>query len=317
MPDAAIKPARPHVFGSLTPWRACLTAISFLSCGALADSPPATASPVEPAGTELESIIVEGQRERLERQIRTFATSILLPRYGESLARWQVPICPFVAGLTPGQGEFVRKRVSQIVRDSGAPLAPEKCKTNFVIIMTPEPAVFLRAWGKQNPKFFHDGRGRGDVELVIRTAKPIRVWHNVQSKCPNGRSTFAVQGGEDDSTDVSYIHCSDGSMGSKLRWVTVRKIVAAIVVADSTLIEGRTIGQLADYVAIIGLAQLRRNAEPGTAPTILRLFSEEPNGPQRLTRWDEAFLKSVYATDPESVLQLSRVLAGMYEDLAR
>jgi hypothetical protein len=106
-------------------------------------------------------------------------------------------------------------------------------------------------------------------------------------------------------------------MGSKLRWVTVRKIVAAIVVADSTLIEGRTIGQLADYVAIIGLAQLRRNAEPGTAPTILRLFSEEPNGPQRLTRWDEAFLKSVYATDPESVLQLSRVLAGMYEDLAR
>jgi hypothetical protein len=45
------------------------------------------------------------------------------------------------------------------------------------------------------------------------------------------------------------------------------------------------------------------------------LFSDAE--PQRLTRWDEAFLRSVYATDPESVSQLSRVLASMYEDLAR
>jgi hypothetical protein len=299
-------------------WGAHLAAVlSLLSGIAIAEPSPAAHSQEPPGDAALEAVIVEAQRERerLERQIRAFATSIILPRREESLARWQVPICPLVAGLTPEQGEFVLKRVSQIVRDSGAPLAPEKCKANLVIVMTPEPASFLRGWWKRNPKFFNDGRGLGDTEIFIRTPKPIRVWYNVQSKCPNGRATYETEGSDG---GTAYLRCVDGTLGSKLRWEAVRKIVSAIMIADTALIEGRTIGQLADYIAMVALAQLRRDAEPGSVPTILHLFNgAEPATSQRLSRWDEAFLRSVYASDPESVLQVSEVQAKMYQDLMR
>jgi hypothetical protein len=284
----------------------------------MAGPPPATASPESPATPELEAIIVEAQRERerLERQIQTFATSIVLPRREESLARWQVPICPVVSGLSSEGAEFVLKRVSQIAKDSRAPLAPEKCKPNFVIVVTPEPTSFLRAWWKRNPTFFNDGRGLGDTETFIRTSRPIRVWYNVMSECPDGRATYEIQR----SGDESYVRCIDGSMAtsSKLRWLTVRKIVSAIVVADVALMEGRTLGQLADYIAMIGLAQLRRNVDPGSVPTILKLFADaEPTIPPGLSRWDEAFLRAIYGTDPESTLQLSEVQTHMYRHLMR
>ena len=154
------------------------------------------------------------------------------------------------------------------------------------------------------------------VRKLIRATKPIRVWYNVMSVCPYGRATYEIQGSEDGSR--AYIRCVDGDMGSKLRWVTVRKIVSAIVVADSALIEERTIGQLADYIAMIGLAQLRRNVETGSVPTILRLFADAaPKATQHLSRWDEAFLRSLYATDVESVVQLKAMQARMYGDLVR
>jgi hypothetical protein len=291
-----------------------MAVFSLLSGIAMAGPASATSSTGPPGKPRLEAIIVEGQREReLERRIQTFARSIVLPSWEESLARWQVPVCPFVAGLTPEQSKFVLTRVSQITRDFGAPLAPEQCEPNFLVVVTPEPAAFLRTWWSRNPKFFNDDRGLGGVEIFVRSTKPIRIWHNVVSKCPDGRTTYEVYGNEGES----FIRCVDGLMGSKLRWVTVRKIVSAIVVADPALIEGLTIGQLADYVAMIGLVQIRRNANPGDAPTILNLFANTGPRTQELSRWDQAFLRSLYATDPESGLQLSEIQARMYRDLVR
>ncbi|MGH7107435.1 MAG: hypothetical protein ACREFT_13120, partial [Acetobacteraceae bacterium] len=56
--------------------------------------------------------------------------------------------------------------------------------------------------------------------------------------------------------------------------------------------KGLTIGQLADYVALIGLAQVRPEADPGNAPTILTLFRDPKHPTQALSAWDRALLYS-------------------------
>jgi hypothetical protein len=67
----------------------------------------------------------------------------------------------------------------------------------------------------------------------------------------------------------------------------------------------------------VGLAKLDPDARLGDAPTILKLFDAAPEGaPAGLSDWDQAFLKSLYATDPSSKLQRSQIPQAMVPEIA-
>jgi mono/diheme cytochrome c family protein len=71
------------------------------------------------------------------------------------------------------------------------------------------------------------------------------------------------------------------------------------VVADTDRIKNLNIGQLADYVAMIGMAEIRLDKGLSAAHSILRLFSDaDESRPQELTAWDKSFLKGLYNTYP-------------------
>jgi hypothetical protein len=103
------------------------------------ESAPQT--PSATADTELDSVTVEAQRQRISRQVSEFVSSIAISVNHESLARWQVPVCVRSAGLTAAETEFVEKRVSQIASDAGVPLG--------------------RAWAAGLRSQFHDRRDAG------------------------------------------------------------------------------------------------------------------------------------------------------------
>ena len=73
-----------------------------------------------------------------------------------------------------------------------------------------------------------------------------------------------------DTTSSSF--CSDA--GTRLRYSAVNSISSVYIVVDMNRMKGITTIQLADYVAMIGLADVRPGADPGMAPTILRLFRD-------------------------------------------
>ncbi len=286
---------------------------------AAADPPPPAAEPPPQAAaksgkSDLETVTITAkqQQELIERRISKFVSSITLSARDESLARWQVPICPLVAGMSRAAGEFVLGRLSEVARDAGAPLAPQQCTPNFLVILTPEPDLLLKKWWARNPRLFNDERGIGGIHHFVNTHRPVRVWYNATSGCAGGpQTTYAVDGGG------VYPSCSHGGLSSRLTWETVRKISLAIVVADTGLVKDLSVGQLADYIAMVGMAQIRESAKPGDAPTILRLFSESGAArPAGLSRWDQAFLKSLYATDPANVTQTAEIKFNMDGTLA-
>jgi hypothetical protein len=290
--------------------------LSLLAAGAAADPLPTSEPPQQPGSRStnaaLDTITIEAARERelLEQRISTFVSSITIRSWSESLARWQVPICALVAGLPRAEALSLYGRVLQVAGDAGIPLHPEvACTPNFLVVVTPEPEELIRKWWHQNPRLFNTERGVGLIERTIRTDQPVRVFYNACFVPPGTAKSFALKGDP---------LCGSGTLGSRLEWEAVRVIYSAALFVDSGYTKDVKIGQLADYIAMIGLAQIRRNSELRDAPTILRLFADSDAAkPQGLSPWDQLFLKSLYATNASSVTQLSDIKLRMQRDLVQ
>jgi hypothetical protein len=280
------------------------------SMGAVASADPPSAPNADP--TKLDPVAVESSRRnpRINEQVSEFVSSIARPATHESMARWSVHVCVFAAGIRPSESEFLRRRIGEVAGEAGIPVEAPGCRANFVVVVTSDPEGFLRDWWHEEHNLFTRERGVAPVERMIRTDRPVRVWHNACNAPPDLAREYRLS--------VQW-HCNaPGALGSRLTRAAVRAIFTAIVVVDMRRIEGLPWGQVADYVAMVGLAQLRTDAETGAVPTILNLFKD--GGEDRakaLTVWDQAFLKSVYASRDGSVTELAQIKLKMTEDLAR
>lgn len=306
------RPIDSHGVHGLACCATAVTILSILSAGATAEPQRKAVqqSAAESGDTELETITVEAQRLReLERQISTFVSAITIHNRNDSLARWQVPICPLVAGLPFNKGTFVFQRVSQVASETGIPLDSQDCKPNLLVVITREPEVLIRKWWRKQHRLFNQDRGVAAIERTIRTDAPVRVFYNACSVPPGLTTTFAPR---------VLAQCGSGTLGSKLTRGAVRAIYSVIVVVDAEQIKALDLEPLTDYIALISLAQIRRNSDLGAAPRILRLFDDTGAARlQGLSPWDQAFLKSLYGTDSGSVMQQSQMKRAMARDLAR
>jgi hypothetical protein len=295
---------------------ATTVALTLLASSAVAEAPPiaqpSVETPAEQSRSELKNITVEAQRERsaLEHQVKAFVSAIAVEPYADSLARWQegTAICLSVAGLQRDHGEFILARLSRIAETAGAPLAPEQCKPNFRVVVTSEPEALLKAWGKRDPGMYGDGDGT-KVRRFENESTPIRVWYNTQSYDDYGKPLVSVPGSENGQ--------NQWARASRIDLSTVRVLTSIIVIVDARRVKGITFAQLADYVAMVGCAEIRVNANVGDAPSILRLFSASGNPPPPgLSAWDEAYLKALYHTRHTDRAQLAAIKSSILQAVA-
>src|SRR5271163_1605563 len=108
------------------------------------------------ADTPAVTVTAPRELEQLRQEVDSFVSSAITRPYGDdSLLRWDHPVCPRVAGLRREGGEFVLLRLSQIARAAHAPLGPENCKPNLLVIVAENPEKFLRLWWRHNPRLFN------------------------------------------------------------------------------------------------------------------------------------------------------------------
>jgi hypothetical protein len=273
----------------------------------------------------LDTVTVEAQRERkeVEREVNEFVLAVAVRSLHDSLSRWNTPICPLVAGLPKEQGEFVLARLSQIATEAKAPLAGERCTANFFIVVTPQPELLLNKWWARDRRMFDTRNGLGGVRTFLDTPRAVRVWYNVGFASADGKPiTSASLAGALVGTSLGLnlqmanVPTVQVSTGTRLRYSAVRSLSSVIVVVDANRVQGLNFGQLADYVGMVGLAEVHQDAEVGPVPTILRLFRTSPDPPQGLSAWDQAFLSSLYGAEQASVMEESRIKRSMVSTLA-
>jgi hypothetical protein len=274
---------------------------------AAADTPP----PAEAPKAAVDSTTVVGQRDRatVEREVGTFVNAIAVKPGSESLARWQsqIPLCPLVAGMPKSDGEYILARVSKIAAAARAPLALEHCKANFYIVVTTDPEGVLKAWSKRDVRMFGDEADQGGSTIrEFIAASPVRVWYNTEFYELDGTplGNF-VEGRQDLSARATRIEIN-----------SYRALSSAIAIVDARRLKDVSYGQIAAYAAMVGLVQMRPQANVGDAPTILNLFSGAAKAPPGLTVWDESFLKAVYATRITDKAQIAAIKTAMVQDVA-
>jgi hypothetical protein len=287
-----------------------LSPLSLLAAVVMAD-PPAKYPELQ-SGTELSTITVEAERDRavLERRVSSFVSGITMAPYQQSLARWkkEMPICPQVAGLPYADGEYVLSRFSQIAEAAGASLAPLVCRANLHILVSSVPDELIAEWSKRNPWMFGTAGGT-KIRQFLHSPAPVRVWYNT--------SFFSADGIACKTYDEGITICEQGAQIGQIRLASVRDLASVIVLVDARQITEINMGQLAAYIAMVGLAEIRVDAKLGDAPTILNLFTNSANAPAiGMSTWDTAYLKALYHTQHDDKTQLLALKASMIEDVA-
>jgi hypothetical protein len=279
--------------------------------------------------TPRDEVIVSARRAELEPKVRAFVNEISVLEQAEGLARWRVPVCPEVTGLPREDGEFILERFSEIARGAGAPLAAEDCHPNLFIFVTADPTQLLNAMQKRHRKVTFGAARPLDIDEFIATPRVARVWYNsamettddtTLSGFPHAgqvtRPSGISQPGGNQGGGMPPNLSTDWEKTSRVTQTMIWAFTYVYVVVDQRGLEGVMRGQLADYIAMVGLAQIKPGVRLSDAPTILKLFDGTPQSAlPRMSDWDQAFLKSLYTVPQNVKVQRGEIALNMVSEI--
>lgn len=297
-----------------------------------ADGSSVTAATTHSIGTpsdpseRLEEVTVTARLAELAPKVAAFVTQIAALENEEGLPRWEIRVCPLVSGLPKQEGEFVLGRVSNIAREAGVPLTGEHCRPNLFILVTADPKGLVQGWDNRNSiRRLVFGEATPFVtDEFIKTPRPVRVWYRTIIETPEGKPpnqglppSAAVSGGGIAQSLDGFRVYNDLDRTSHILLSKIWSFEYVFVIADQARLHGMTLGQFADYVAMVGLAKLKPDARLGDARTILTLFNAAPEAaPNGMSDWDQTFLKSLYATEQISKQQRVQIARQMVRAIA-
>lgn len=272
--------------------------IAALACAASFAVPPHAAA--QAPASQADEIIVTGQRT--EEAVRNFVGEIAVATRGENqLARWDRRICPGVAGLQARFAQFVIDRMAQRAIDVGLDVGEPGCKANILILVTPNAdAVAQELFEKNRDKlgyYYQRGRrtqGRQALEAFVNSEAPVRWWHVSRTVSRDGERL-----GDTSNGDAPVQRLTGNA--SRLNRGTRQDLGTAFIIVDARQLRGVGFETLADYLAMVSLAQLDPKTDTAEFPTILNIFATQGDArPKALTDWDVAYLRGLYDATRDS-----------------
>jgi hypothetical protein len=275
---------------------------AFWCSSTAADPPPAPLPALQAA--------VEDSRAVLDHRVDAFVRAVTRnPGFAADapLVRWNTPICFQIAGWAADELSRVSARLSEVSSSAGAPLARAPCQSNFVVVATSQPDRVLDAWSSRNQHLFGDATPAQIRQFRENSAsRPVRVWYNIDQ----GRKSGVRNG--------HFVPSNTRAESSAFVRNAAFDFISVFAIVDTAHTGHATLDQLADYVAMAGLTNLDPEADVGTAPSILRLFSSAADGqPTGLGKWDTAFLSALYRSDQASRSQRLEIAESVARELSR
>ncbi|MGH6950074.1 MAG: hypothetical protein ACREH4_04335 [Vitreimonas sp.] len=272
-------------------------------------------------------VVVEGRQQ--EEAIREFiGTASAAVSADNQLAMWQGDICPGILGIRREQAQAFIDRIALRAYQFGIETGASGCDPNVFIFFAPDANAFTRQLFENDRSLFAyfyeqniSTRGHEALADFLNTPRPVRWWHVSRRTTGEGirlASSNAREGvpGHSAFRDVQSLR----STGSRLRQAIRQEFARAIVVVDASQTAGIPLPAVADYVAMIALAQIEPDAALSGHATILNLFTAPDEArPNELTAWDLAYLQSLYSATPESAstaLQFGEMTHRMERELA-
>jgi hypothetical protein len=255
----------------------------------------AQSGPSNDEPTDLGDIVVEGRQ--LQDMTEQFVREVGQPARGRGLARWHDGVCVGVANLKAETAQYIADRVSTVAQDVGLRAGAPGCSPSIVIVATTDSNAFTEQFVARRPRLFSTGAGGTDLgynalDRFKTTERPVRWWNvSLPTDSDTGASVVRIPGdimGSDEAP--SYNVRGVSRLSTQIVDVSKR----TFVIIDIDKINGANLTQLADYVAMVSLAQINPDADTSGFATVLNLF-DTPDQVEGLTQWDMAYLKGLYA----------------------
>lgn len=264
---------------------------------------PATAGvALAQEGVTEDELVVTGRR--VDDAVRNFVNEITAPPSREDqLARWDREICVGVIGIRARYGQFLVDRISQRAAGVGLRAGEPGCRANVVVFVTPDSNRLAREIVDQHQTLvaaqWTDNtvtEGRDALEAFANTSRTVRWWHISSTHTADGQELGDVQSNIGAGGQIRTQVVRTTSMGfGRLQRTTRQDFSRVVIIVDAQRAAGMQFDTLADFVAMVALAQVDPDADTSGVPTILNLFADDvETHPTAMTDWDLAYLDGLY-----------------------
>jgi hypothetical protein len=210
----------------------------------------------------------------------------------EPLPRFNDPLCPGVIGLKVDVAEAVIGRIRQNAEQIGLPLANElSCEPNVIATFVADGKGYVTRLAEDDSWMFRDMTAE-ERKALFDQAGNVRAWTRTVVRTRDGMTVSR----RDNLMDIPQT--AMWMAHSKIYVPTRRDVIAAMVLFDRDAIDGLSVFQMADYITMRALAGEAFKDIPPPGGTILTLFEDPEARASELTRYDLAFLDTLYSTMP-------------------
>lgn len=252
----------------------------------------------QPAPTE--SVTVTAQRARDE-QIKSFIQSRAAPaeRLGE-IARWESSICPIAVGLKAEFLKFIVQRVREVAADAGAPVrATSSCKPNIEIVFTSAPQALVDNIRTRARVYLGYRESNREADALAIVNHPIQSWYLT--------ATLDINNEPHIDRRQAFGFYTAAVTGSRVRDGLHSGLNHVIIIADPGKLADQEIGAVADYIAMLVLAEPRSLDACEALPSILNLLARDCAVPVTgLSGGDLGYLRGLYHMSADGTFGLQK-----------
>jgi hypothetical protein len=291
--------------------------MSLLIALALSAAPPARIQPQAPASPS-DAIVVEGHI--VKDQAADYVDKVLPTSFAGQFGRFEDPICPKTIGLAEPLSREVIERIQLVSRTVGIRVDQTGCTPNLVLIVAPDKKAMIQTLRKSRPSYVN-GLSAAELDRQANSPRPFAAWQMVEVFAADGmhigsgdNMPTGSNGARDPKTGAiwtegDFPRTKTTVTPSRLRANTKPHVLVSLVIVENGALRGATARQLADFAFVRGVTPIVNGRSDPPSSSILGLFNDgvtPESGPQSLTWWDVAFLKSLVDTRSDALANVQR-----------
>jgi len=265
-----------------------------------------------PADAAIENITITGERPEgwsIKDYMLDFVAEIGDPASDSNgYARWRDRVCVSVNNLRNAEvAQYVVDRISVIAFEVGLRPGEPGCSPNLNIIFTSDGAALANALVTTNRSAFRPYGGAGGTTQGLKALEefatsdaPVRWWQITMPVDRMGNIAININSADAGPPIVR-------SQGSLITNSVSDELWTTYVIVDTTKVVNARLDSLADYLAMVSLAQVDPGGVPANYNSILNLFNAA-NPAGGLTELDRTYLQALYRMDTRRMPRMQRSL---------
>ncbi len=266
--------------------------------------------------TQVEDVIVDGAPIRSE--VQRFVGTVAAPAPSRGPARWDGDLCVGVVNLQTEAAQFMADRISDIGAELGLRIGGPGCKPNLVVMATSDGAALASELVRTRPREFMvrtggASLGREALEAFQTSDRPVRWWHvSLPVNEDTGLAAVRLPGQQPFAGGPISRPSDLGSYGmtvmpSRINNEIKDELQQVLIIVDISRLGQAPFDQVADYTAMVGLAQIDPDVDMSHFQSILNLFRTDEALPSGLTDFDWAYLRGLYEARQMTISARGRV----------